>query len=166
MTNSDPQADVSPSDRNGSTVLIVGIGSPHGDDQLGWLVASELSKRNLSRCVTRLARTPMELLDWIEDCPVLHVIDACHGAKAPGSTYRWNWPCAEIASGSWSNTHDFNVVGVLALAEQLGQLPPNVVVWGIEIGSCGRSNDSLSQFAERWVGVLADQIQEELGHCY
>ena len=85
-------------------VLVAGLGSPHGDDQAGWLVAelllkkasgtvgvSEAQDENLmpesSRhlfqdVVVRRALIPLDVLDWLEGVDVLHICDACE--STPG----------------------------------------------------------------------------------
>jgi hydrogenase maturation protease len=143
------------------SILVVGVGSPHGDDQLGWLVAKELADRRLNHCQVRIAATPLHLLDWIEECNLLYIVDACHGGGPAGRTYRWSWPCPEIQLGRWSGTHDFNLSGALALAEQLGRLPQQVVVWAVE-GRNSQLDDSLSKDAEQWIKSVANQIQGEI----
>ncbi len=143
------------------SILIVGVGSSHGDDQLGWLVAKELTRRSLDNCEVRIASTPIELLDWLDQCTVLHLVDACQGDGVPGTIGRWNWPCPEIQVGRWSGTHDFDLSGVLALANQLDQLPAQVVVWGVQRGS-NQVGDLISEEAVNWIKLTADKIQNEV----
>lgn len=148
--------------RCNKSILVVGVGSPHGNDQLGWLVARDLMQRSLNCCQARIAATPLELLDWIEDCEVLHVVDALHGRSTAGTIYRWTWPCAEIQFDGWSGTHDFNLPGVLALAEQLGLLPRQVFLWGIGVGNNQTDGSQPTELA-KWIESAANQIQCELG---
>lgn len=78
--------------------LVVGVGSPHGDDQLGWLAADALEAALLalraaapnapntpldarpldaSGWRVRRAATPSDLLDWLPGPQRLILIDAC-----------------------------------------------------------------------------------------
>jgi len=68
-----------------STILVVGVGSSHGDDQVGWFVAKELMQRSMRNCQVRIAATPLEILNWLEDFTLVHVIDACQGGGRPGT---------------------------------------------------------------------------------
>jgi hydrogenase maturation protease len=138
-------------------ILVVGIGSSHGDDQIGWFVAKELMRRSLNHCQIRIVGNPLEILDWLDECNVLHLVDSCKGDGPPGAIYRWDWPCEEIEVGRWSGTHDFNLAGVLALAEQLDQLPKRIVVWGVESGNVHLDN-LLSENATVWVNTVADLV--------
>ena len=44
--------------------LVVGVGSHHGDDQAGWLVADLLAASASEDVAVRKAKTPAEILDW------------------------------------------------------------------------------------------------------
>lgn len=120
----------------GST-LIVGIGSPHGDDQLGWRLADQLadalSRESLPREIeVRLARSPSKLSDWLAGVTRLIVCDACHGLGQPGDWRRFEWPTDDLALLKTTGSHDLSLPDVLRLADQLGRLPPDVVIWAIE----------------------------------
>ncbi|MCA9017381.1 MAG: hydrogenase maturation protease, partial [Planctomycetaceae bacterium] len=111
-----------------------GIGSPHGDDRVGWEIANAIQSRiNGEAASVRLLRTPDELLDWMEDTQELVICDACQGAGEIGSVHQWEWPCAVLESISWSGTHNLSLLAVLALAHQLGRLPASVRIWGVEV---------------------------------
>ncbi|MGI9427921.1 MAG: hypothetical protein ACR2NM_04645, partial [Bythopirellula sp.] len=97
--------------------LIVGIGSPHGDDQAGWLVAERLATDlDHDNIAVRKATSPVQLLDWLDSIDRLVVCDACRGLGDVGELRRWLWPSPELADGSWSGTHDFSLIAVLQLA--------------------------------------------------
>jgi hydrogenase maturation protease len=58
-------------------ILLAGLGSPHGDDQAGWLVVDELSQAfsGEDHVVCRKASVPIDLLDWIEPFDAVHIVD-------------------------------------------------------------------------------------------
>jgi hydrogenase maturation protease len=122
-----------------SKTLIVGIGSPHGDDQIGWAVVQRLADRLPPGARAQVVRQPAELLDGLNDVELLVVCDACHsgGAVEPGTLSRWTWPTEALVVPRRSGSHDFSLPYVLMLAQRLGKLPPRVVVWGIELGVVG-----------------------------
>ncbi len=113
--------------------LIVGIGSPHGDDQVGWEIAKQIPMKDSDRTCIRLARTPDDLLDWMDGVEQLLICDACQGASEVGSFHHWKWPSDQLQSIRWSGTHHVSLPAVLALAQQLGRLPATVHIWGVEI---------------------------------
>jgi hydrogenase maturation protease len=74
-------------------ILIAGLGSPHGDDQAGWLVVEKLA----SECpddpdiMVRRASIPLDLLDWMEGVDVLHICDACEATETPAKLHRFTY---------------------------------------------------------------------------
>lgn len=113
--------------------LLVGIGSPFGDDRLGWLVVDEIERRGMSSAHTRCARAPADLLDWLEGVDRLVVCDACQGGGTTGSWRRFEWPTTSIDDVAFCGTHDMSLAATLALAEQLGSLPKQTTIWGLTV---------------------------------
>jgi Ni,Fe-hydrogenase maturation factor len=74
-------------------ILIVGVGSAHGDDQAGWLVADELARRlpDGSFISVRKASVPLDFLDWLENIKVLHLIDAIQESGCGNDVRRLQW---------------------------------------------------------------------------
>lgn len=142
--------------------LVVGIGSHHGDDQLGWLVAKKLAGGLGDHCQVRIALTPLDLLDWIDQCHMLYLVDACQGQGQPGMVHRWTWPNAAIRLSRWSGTHDFDLPAVLTLADELGQLPRQVVIWAIE-RDCYSTQESISSTLVKSIDMVANRILGEIG---
>jgi len=56
--------------------LVVGIGSPHGADAAGWQVAAWLANASVAPWEVKRAVVPSDLLDWLDGCSVLAIIDA------------------------------------------------------------------------------------------
>ncbi len=121
-------------ERDSSEFMLVGIGSPHGDDQIGWHLADELARLRPTFAVKRLM-SPIELLDELDGVEWLIVIDGCRTGSPPGSLARWRWPEGPLASTLFSGTHDLGLAAVLQLGTTLGTLPDAVTVFGLEIGS-------------------------------
>jgi hydrogenase maturation protease len=121
-----------------ANTLFVGIGSPHGDDRLGWHVAEAIAERlqervlQQARIAVRKAGSPADLLDWLEGIDRLVICDACRGGGPAGCTYRWTWPDRAIAQAHSSGSHDLGLASILELAQRLDCLPLMVIVWGIE----------------------------------
>ncbi len=142
--------------------LVVGIGSSHGDDQIGWLVADRLAAVMApNQLEIRRAASPMDLLDWLDDVDRLIICDACRGLKRVGQIRRWNWPTSEIPAVAWSGTHDLSLPAVLALAQRLGRLPNHVVVWAIE-GAIGSAGETPSAGVAAAIPAVAQRILGEL----
>ena len=141
-------------------ITIVGIGTPHGDDSIGWHVVQELGQSGILPCQLVVARNPIELLDHMEMSEKLHICDACWGEQ-PGRIHRWQWPQEELTGFRWTGTHDFDVVGALHLGQQLSLLPRETVLWGIEAIRF-EAGDSLSESSRQAIRNLAKLIQQEI----
>lgn len=133
-----------------ASTLIVGVGSAHGDDRIGWIVCDRLagelktagSENDIE--VVKL-KSPIELMNWLPEersakAPRrLIICDACSGLGGVGEVAHWQWPSTVFGDLHWSGTHDFSVLQTLTLADTLGRLPQSVDIWGIEKGDGPRS---------------------------
>jgi Ni,Fe-hydrogenase maturation factor len=84
--------------KKGVGTLIVGIGSPHGDDQAGWKVIERLEPLQWQwpSVELRQATVPHDLIDWLEGKATLHLIDGCicnghvsDGDNLPYQRFEW-----------------------------------------------------------------------------
>jgi hydrogenase maturation protease len=147
--------------------LVIGLGSHHGDDRFGWRVAELLAARGDARYEIRLALTPAELPDHLAEggYDQLLVCDACRGAGPPGSIHRWRWPDNALALVDCRGTHDLSLAEALSLAERLGRLPQDVVIWAAEAATL-RPTAPLSATVADTAEDAASQIHHELtGRC-
>ena len=152
---------MTPSTRNmPPRITIVGIGSAHGDDAIGWRVIHELSQHEALPCRLAIVRHPVDLIECMEGVDELHVCDACWGSQ-PGRIHRWTWPDSALESFGWSGTHDMHVVGALQLAQTLGVAPEVIVVWGIE-ATRFQPSDHLTDTSETTIRVMSQQLRHEV----
>jgi hydrogenase maturation protease len=143
--------------------LVVGIGSPHGDDAVGWEIARRVEAWADNAIEVRQARTPTVLLDWLAAVDQLEVCDAVlAGSLTAGAVHHWRWPDAEIERTPFCTSHDLSLPAVLRLAEALGQLPRQVRIWGVAINP-GKPFESLSSSAIAAADVAARRICHALG---
>lgn len=112
--------------------LIAGIGSPHGDDQIGWHLAQSLSVRLGAAAAVRLCAIPADLLEMLAGVDQLIVCDACQGSGPPGSLHRWEWPHLDIVHDERRGSHGVSLHEILKVAEALDRLPRSVAVWTVE----------------------------------
>ena len=144
-----------------SRTLVVGIGSPHGDDQIGWAVMRQLALQTPGDIEIKTAIQPAELLDWIQDVDQLIICDACQADGATGEIYRWQWPTESIATCKHAGSHDLSLPFVLSLADRLGKLPQRVIVWGVEVGDVS-PGALLSEAVRLAIPKLVERIFEDL----
>ncbi len=148
-----------------SAVMVVGIGSHHGDDAVGWRVIAILrdmleTSESSGRYELLTVRSPIELMGALERAEVLHVVDACRGTE-PGRIHRWLWPSPELDESRVLGTHDWNLVRALALGAELAWMPGRIVVWGIEASAFEPMSET-SGAVESSIRQVAIRIEGEL----
>lgn len=144
----------------GAPALIVGLGSPHGDDQLGWRLAERVARTRPRLATVRIARQPAEILNWLQASSSLHVCDAYAGEV--GRWRRWVWPeipCPKPAARD--SGHALSLADALAVAEAVGWLPPRVIIWGLA-GACFAPIRAISPGAERACDRVIGRLMDEL----
>ncbi len=159
--------------RPSASTLICGVGSPHGDDRIGWVICDELQSLAVGDTNVTKLKSPIELLNWLPEPSAartsvgslgpdrLIICDACCGLDQPGEIAHWTWPSNNFQSLRWSGTHDFSVPQVLSLAATLGRLPVQVDVWAIEKSERTSQSSEMPFLAHICdaVSKVADQIQ-------
>jgi len=164
--------------KRGSDCLVVGVGSPFGDDRLGWIVADELQHRRRSNALVRKASSPADVLDWLPGSDRLLICDACWSPGTIGKILRFDWPDGTLATLRFSGTHDLNLPAVLDLAGRLSLLPSCTTIWSVTIADPvdhlphdtrqARSfadSDGLSPDLASAIPALVAQIEQEISHA-
>lgn len=144
---------------------VLGIGSPSGDDQAGWLVGLALENRLPADVKIELLDRPGSALILLlekADCVIL--VDAMQGGGKIGDIRHFcqdEWESYRPGLSSHS-THGLGVFDALMLARVLGCLPREITLYGIEIGSAlpgSQPSDEVMTAAQ----TLADKIVIEWG---
>ena len=118
--------------------LIIGLGSPFGDDRVGWHVATELAarlpaQRARVRCLDRPGPALLDAMAGYRDGIL---IDAAQTGRAPGTILRRRPAqlAASMAAGrSVGSSHVLGLAETLALGNLLGLLPPRLTLYLISI---------------------------------
>jgi hydrogenase maturation protease len=145
--------------------LVFGVGSPHGDDQVGWKVIELLRGYEEFRHKVLSLKMPIELVDGLCSCSHAVIVDACQTGAIPGAVAVWKWPHKGIAGLRSFSSHNFGMGQVLDLIDKLGQLPARTVLLGVEIDSC-RVGDDLSPSVRLALPKVVRLIRDELGSKY
>jgi len=117
-----------------SRVRILGIGSPSGDDQAGWLAVEALLDIGVEASLDKLDRPGANLISLLEHAERVILIDAMQSGGPPGRIQGFDqnaWP--DYTHGL--SSHGFGVLDALSLAQALDYLPPRLELYGIEIAS-------------------------------
>ncbi|MBK1692754.1 hydrogenase maturation protease [Ectothiorhodospira mobilis] len=118
---------------------VIGIGSPQGEDRLGWEAARSLE--GLDRVsVVCLDRPGPSLLHALEGETAVVLLDAMETDLPPGCV-RLLRAADLITGGDGLSSHELGVAGTLALGRALGSLPGRLWLIGIQ----GRGQGGLSE---------------------
>ncbi len=124
------------------SIKIIGLGNPCcGDDAVGVEIARQLqSMRNDSVVIVEGGLTGLNLLHEMEGIHTLILVDAVQSGAEVGTIVRLRIP-ADFPSlqnlhwgSSLSSTHAIGLLEALQLAETLNVLPPETLLYGIELG--------------------------------
>lgn len=145
--------------------LIVGVGSPHGDDRAGWLVIQALdaalapAERAAARLTTlALDRPGMALVEYVRGAERVVVVDALQGRDAPGALVIVQAEDLQRGAGATS-THGFGVAEAWALGATLKLIPEASMLIGITIAAHALEGDVGAP-----VRRAAARLAEELAH--
>jgi hydrogenase maturation protease len=149
-----------------SPVRIIGIGNEYrGDDQVGRVVARALRSRIGPLAGAQVSEQDGEgtaLMTAWQDARAVILIDAVSSGAAPGTIFRLDARTDQFPRGHLRcSTHAFSVAEAIALAQALNQLPPDVIIYGVE-GERFAPGSELSPAVERAARVVADRIAREV----
>lgn len=149
------------------TIRVIGVGNVwRGDDAVGLLVARRLRERlGPSVEVIEAEGDGLALLDLMEGVEHVILIDAVKGGGRSGTTVRLDlsvesrWGTAVPCS-----THAMGVADAIDLARTLGQLPKQIILYGIEIATVD-SGASLTEAVRKGLDIVVEQVYREVrGH--
>ena len=143
----------------GRGVRVVGVGSPHGDDRVGWRLVEDLAESAGPGVEAVAVAQPLGLLDHLDGCSALIVVDACRAGRAPGSVVVLTWPEDRPEFEGSGSTHGLDLAMALEMADVLGRLPPSVLLFAVEAGACGPVAD-LSPDLEASLPELDRRLRE------
>lgn len=148
----------------GAPVLVIGIGNDYrGDDGAGLAVVRALQARQVENA---------RLVECDGDCSVLFeawkdankviLVDAASSGARAGTIARFDAHTQALpANYTLSSTHAFGIAETLMLARVLGQLPPCLIVYGIE-GKHFASGDELSPAVKRAIQRVVERIMADI----
>lgn len=145
--------------------LVLGVGNLLlGDDGVGIHVAEQLARRNLPAKVSVVdAGTPgWGLPAWFEGQQKVIIVDAVRMGEAPGTWKRFTPETVRLfASGEVLSLHEPGLANGLALAEALGALPEEIVIYGVEPAQCEIAQ-GLSLAIQQALDPLVEEIVTEI----
>jgi len=137
-------------------IRLIGVGSPHGDDALGWVVAGRLAGLAWPPDVEvrRAGRPPLDWVEGLQPGDAALLVDAVRSGAEPGSL-RWLAPEA-LREGAGLSSHGLGVREAVELARGLGRLPRRLEVLGVELATL--EGDGLSPAVAAAVGAAVRAV--------
>ncbi len=141
--------------------LVIGIGSPFGDDQAGWEVIKhlELISCPASLVTLRLDRPGPELINNLQGYERVILVDALFDQQMAAGEAR-ELTFEQLEQTQSSSTHGIGLAQTLALARALGQLPAKLKILAIS-GTRFQPNDRLSPEVKAAAHKLAQRLVAE-----
>ncbi|NWF78763.1 MAG: hydrogenase maturation protease [Chloroflexi bacterium] len=146
---------------------VIGVGNQwRGDDGAGPAVAHLLRARQGAAAaalqISAIDGGGLNLITAWAGATTVVLIDAVFSGAAPGSIHRFDVGAQPLPEALFRHsTHAFGIAEAVELARALAQLPPRLVVYGIE----GRQFDpgvGLSPAVELATRTLAEQLWQQL----
>jgi len=151
-----------------TATLVLGIGSPQGDDRAGWLALEQLAGHAAVRAagaavaLESLDRPGLALLGRWAGARKVILIDAVRSGAPPGTLHRAL--AGDLAAGgSGASSHGFGLAEAVSLAAALDMLPPELVVLGIEAGEGSAADAPLSPAVAGALPRLVAAALREIG---
>ena len=143
---------------------VIGIGNDaRGDDAVGLEVARHLRHATPAGVnVEEIRGEGISLLDHFKGRDAVIVLDASYSGAAPGSIHRLEPLTQPIPKELYlCSTHAFGVGEAIALARTLQQLPPHLVIYGIE-GMHFDVGSEMSDDVRRAVPEVIQRVQQDI----
>lgn len=147
-----------------SRVRILGIGSPSGDDQAGWLTVDALLASRINTgseiAIDKLDRPGVNLIAMLENTTWVILIDAMQSNGQIGQIRHFDqqdWS----RYGQGLSSHGLGVIEALTLARELGCLPSRLDLYGIEVGTVlpGATAGLITRAAaQQLAGMIANEL--------
>lgn len=144
-------------------IRVLGVGSPHGDDRIGWLVAQALNDSFSSTevSIVTLDRPGATLLHYLDGAEGVILIDALHGDQAPGTISSLSRRRLLKRTGQWSS-HQGGIAEALELGCALDMLPGRLLLMGIQASHFTPYQDEISPRLQQAIPEAAARVRSEL----
>ena len=144
--------------------LIIGLGNQYRrDDAVGLTVARHLKEAAPAHVrVLEESGEGTALIESWKGAETVILIDAVHSGAKPGTVRRFDAHGQPIPTRFFHySTHAFGVAEAVELARVLGQLPPRLIVYGIE-GKTFEAGLGLSPEVEKAAQEVVERVLGDL----
>ena len=148
------------------SIVIIGVGNEYrSDDGVGVVIARRLKAQLPTEIkILEASGEGVSLLEAWQGATSVVVLDAAHSGAPPGTIHRFDASTEAIPSAFLNySTHAFSVAEAVELSRVLHELPPRMIVYGIE-GSNFEAGVELSPVVEDAVTLVVARVVSELRH--
>jgi hydrogenase maturation protease len=148
------------------SIVIIGVGNEYrSDDGVGVVIARRLKAQLPTEIkILEASGEGVSLLEAWQGATSVVVLDAAHSGAPPGTIHRFDASTEAIPSAFLNySTHAFSVAEAVELSRVLHELPPRMIVYGIE-GSNFEAGVGLSPVVEDAVTLVVARVVSELRH--
>ena len=149
------------------SILVLGIGNPYmGDDGIGPRVAQRLQRDYRlpsGVAVVDGGTRGLELLSLLEGVERLLVVDAVKNGCTPGTVIRLARDQVPRVIKAKLSMDEAGLSDLLAAAELLGHVPPEIVLWGIQPASLDFGEELSPPVASQFDALVLHVLEELAG---
>jgi len=146
------------------SAMVIGVGNPYRhDDAVGLILARRLKGELPGNvAVIEASGEGAALMEAWREVETVVIIDAAHSGVAPGTVHRLDAHTQRIPNRLFHySTHAFSVAEAVELARALGELPPWLIIYGIE-GKDFTAGEGLSPEVAPAAEEVARRVREEM----
>lgn len=145
-------------------VLIIGVGNRYRqDDGVGPYLIARLKTElaDLADLVERSGEGAQLMETW-KNYATVYLIDAVSSGQKPGTIHRFDATQEKLPQNFFHySTHAFSVAEAVELARALNELPPRLIIYGIE-GKTFTSGQGLSKEVEKAALLVEQSLLQEI----
>jgi len=146
------------------SIVVIGIGNEYrSDDGVGIAVARRLRERFFAKItVLEESGEGAALMNSWTGATWVMLVDAVHSGASPGTIHRLDAHAEQVPADFFNySTHAFGLAEAIGLARSLNELPPHLIVYGIE-GENFSAGKGLSVAVEQAVETVVERAAGEL----
>lgn len=148
-----------------NSTLIVGFGSPFGDDQFGWLVIEQLNISLTGRDDIRTICCDHSSVDWIhqyQPANQLIFVDAVRSGSPPGTPHYLTIKTDELDSlPAVYSSHGIGLREGVAVAAEIVKLPETIEFYGIELAQFN-AHEAISPLITLQASIITERLLKKL----
>jgi len=144
--------------------IVIGVGNVYrSDDAAGFFVARALSAKRLpGTTILEESGESAALMNLWKGAETVVLIDAVSSGREPGAVHRFEAQQQKIPAKFFHySTHAFGVAEAVEMARSLKQLPPRLIVYGIE-GKNFETGVGLSKEVQRSISEVIQMVLRDL----